>query len=97
MPLLRDLLERAQDLDLPQMAEAVIESLEAVKIQHQQREAGTRASMTRDLVLDPREQRSAVGDARQRIAEREPTKRIPFPLQTLAHSHEHGDARRRDR
>jgi hypothetical protein len=77
------------------MAEAVVQKLEAVQVEHQHREAPPAAPVAGDLVVDPREQRPAVGRAGQRVTQGGSPKRVALALQALAHREQNRHAGRR--
>jgi hypothetical protein len=85
----------AQEIVAGGVAEAVVEQLESVEIEHQNREAPLRPPVTGDLVLRAGQQQRPVGDSGQRIAEGEIAQRLALGLEPLAPRDQRDRARRR--
>ena len=74
------------------VAEAIVELLEAVQIQHHDCKAVLSPSVARQLIVGPEQERATVGDSGHRIAERKVTQYLTLTLQSLASADEHGGA-----
>jgi hypothetical protein len=81
----------AQQIVARCVTEPVVEQLESVEVEHQEREAPARSAMPLDLIIGAHQQRPAVGDPGHRIAERIIAQQVALALQPLACGDVDGD------